>query len=208
MKFKVLFFSLLGLSIITIHSSFTLHTSSFTFQYLPFTTNCDISKQQHSPSTWREYKSFEGKFRVLVPEGEMIEKVSKIKTAVGELPYHTFLNRPKEKSPENVFYLVNYCDYPKGTFHPDSTELIKEFMTTTIESSAKSVGGIVTYSGDIEQLRSMGKIWRVQYNNDRALIKSKCFLVGDRFYMIQTMMLREKAMNPTADKFLDSFQFF
>lgn len=187
MKFNFLFLSSICLSLITTHSSFFLH---------------------HSPSTWREYKSFDGKFRVLVPEGEMTEKVSKIKTAVGELPYHTFLTRPKEKSPDNMFYLVNYCDYPKGTFPADSTELINEFLTATIESSAKSVGGSVTYSGDIEQRGSKGKIWRVQYNNDKALIKTKCYLVGDRFYMIQTMMLQNKSMNPAADKFLDSFQFY
>ena len=174
-------------SLITTSSSFIIHQSSL---------------------NWREYKSFDGKFRVIVPDGEMIEKISKIKTIVGELPYHTFLNRPKEKSAENLFFLVNYCDYPKGTFHPDSTELINEFLSATLESSAKSVGGSVTYSGDIEQLSRKGKIWRVQYNNDRALIKSKCFLVGDRFYLIQTMMLREKAVNPLTDKFLDSFQFF
>ena len=189
MKFKILFLSLTLISCVAATSSFTNYHSLL-------------------PITWREFKSFEGKFRVVVPDGEMTEKVSKIKTALGELPYHTFLNRPKEKSTDNMYYLVNYCDYPKGTFHSDSTDLINEFMATTIESSAKSVGGSVTYSGDIEQHGSKGKVWRVQYNGDRALIKSKCYLVGDRFYMIQTMMLREKAVNPTADKFLDSFQFF
>ena len=187
MKFKLLFFSLVLMSFTKKDSSFAIH---------------------HSPLTWKEFNSFTGKFRVVVPDGEMTEKVSKIKTEMGEVAYHTFLNRPKDKSTENMFYLVNYCDYPKGTFPADSTDLINEFMTTTIESSAHSVGGTVTYSGDIEQRGSKGKIWRVQYNNDKALIKTKCYLVGDRFYMIQTMMLKEKAMNPAADKFLDSFQFF
>lgn len=208
MKFTFLFFSLILMSLITFNSSFVIHHSPFTIKYSLSIIPHQLRGIEAAPLTWREYKSFDGKFRVIVPDGEMTEKVSKIKTAVGELPYHTFLNRPNEKSPDNIFYLVNYCDYPKDTFHPDSTELINEFMTTTIESSAKSVGGSVTYSGDIEQLSRKGKVWRVQYNNDRALIKSKCFLVGDRFYMIQTMMLREKAMNPSADKFLDSFQFF
>ena len=195
MKNKILFLSLALMGYLTVNSSFIIH--SFGIEVLPI-----------GVGGWREYKSFKGKFRVVVPEGEMIEKVSKIKTELGEFPYHTFLNRPKEKSTDNMFYLVNYCDYPKGTFPSDSTELINEFMTATIESSAKSVGGTVTYSGDIDQRGSKGKIWRVQYNNDKALIKSKCYLVGDRFYMIQTMMLREKAVNPSADKFLDSFQFF
>jgi hypothetical protein len=165
-----------------------------------------MSFSQFSP--WREFKNFEGKFRVIVPDGQMTEKVSKMKTDVGELNYHTFLNKPIDKSPENVFYVVNYCDYPEGSFPPDSTDLILDFLNTTVESSAKAVGGTVTYSGDLDIKNSKGKIWRVQYNGDRALIKSKCFIVGDRFYLVQTMTLKEKAMNPSADKFLDSFYFF
>ncbi len=156
--------------------------------------------------TWKEFKTYEGKFRVLTPTGEMTEKVKNIKTGLGEVAYHTFINRPEEKNPDCVFYVVNYCDYPKGTFPADSTELINEFLDETVNESVKAVGGVLTYQSDIQILTNKGKIWRVQYNGDRALIKSKCFLVGDRFYLVQTMMKKEKSMNPSADKFLDSFQ--
>jgi hypothetical protein len=159
-------------------------------------------------TTWKEFKTYEGKFRVLTPTGEMTEKVKKIKTGLGEVAYHTFMNRPEEKNPDCVFYVVNYCDYPKGTFPTDSTELMNEFMTETVNESVKAVGGNLTYQSDINLLTHKGKIWRVQYNGDRALIKSKCFLINDRFYLIQTMMKKEKSMNPSADKFLDSFQYF
>jgi hypothetical protein len=161
-----------------------------------------------STLTWKEFKTYEGKFRVLTPTGEMTEKVKKIATGLGDVSYHTFMNRPEEKNPDCVFYVVNYCDYPKGTFPADSTELINEFMEETVSESVKAVGGTLTYQSDIQLLTHKGKIWRVQYNSDRALIKSKCFLVGDRFYLIQTMMKKEKSMNPSADKFLDSFQAF
>jgi hypothetical protein len=156
--------------------------------------------------TWKEFKTYEGKFRVLTPTGEMTEKVKNIKTGLGEVAYHTFINRPEEKNPDCVFYVVNYCDYPKGTFPVDSTDLINEFLDETVNESVKAVGGVLTYQSDIQILTNKGKIWRVQYNGDRALIKSKCFLVGDRFYLVQTMMKKEKSMNPSADKFLDSFQ--
>jgi hypothetical protein len=158
--------------------------------------------------TWKEFKTYEGKFRVLTPTGEMTEKVKSIKTGLGEVAYHTFMNRPEEKNPDCVFYVVNYCDYPKGTFPADSTDLINEFLDETVNESVKTVGGVLTYQSDIQILTNRGKIWRVQYNGDRALIKSKCFLVGDRFYLVQTMMKKEKSMNPSADKFLDSFQPF
>jgi hypothetical protein len=158
--------------------------------------------------SWKEFKSYEGKFRVLTPTGEMTEKVKKITTGLGDVSYHTFMYRPEEKNPDCVFYVVNYCDYPKGTFPADSTDLINEFMEETVSESVKAVSGTLTYQSDIQLLTYKGKIWRVQYNSDRALIKSKCYLVGDRFYLIQTMMKKEKSMNPSADKFLDSFQAF
>ena len=211
MNFKILIFCLTFLFCSTINQASNVDTSSLMYRSTkipPSVKTPEIAFDIQSFLPWREFKSFDGKFRVVVPEGEMTEKISKIKTDLGDIPFHTFLNRPKDKSTDNMFYLVNYCDYPKGTFPADSMDLINEFLTTTIEQSAHSVGGMITYSGDIEQRGSKGKIWRVQYNNDKALIKSKCYIVGDRFYMIQTMMLREKAVNPSADKFLDSFQFF
>ena len=167
-----------------------------------------LSSLTFTALTWKEFKTYEGKFRVLTPTGEMTEKVKNIKTGLGEVAYHTFMNRPEEKNPDCVFYVVNYCDYPKGTFPADSTDLINEFLDETVKESVKAVGGILTYQSDIQILTNKGKIWRVQYNGDRALIKSKCFLVGDRFYLVQTMMKKEKSMNPSADKFLDSFQPF
>jgi hypothetical protein len=158
--------------------------------------------------TWKEYKSFDGKFRVITPTGEMTEKIKKIKTGLGDVAYHTFMERPEEKNPDCVFYVVNYCDYPQGTFPADSTELINEFLNETVNESVKAVHGLLTYQSDVQLLTHKGKIWRVQYNGVHAFIKSKCFLVGDRFYLVQTMMKKEKSMNPSADKFLDSFQVF
>ena len=159
-------------------------------------------------ASWREFQTYDGKFRVLTPTGDMTEKVSKIKTAIGELNYHSYIHRPEEKNPDCVFYIVNYCDYPSGTFPADSTELIQEFFTQTIDESVKSVHGLLTYQADIQDNIHKGKIWRVQYNQGKAFIKSKCYMAGDRFYLVQTMMLKEKSMNPSADKFLDSFHIF
>lgn len=157
---------------------------------------------------WQEFKSMDGKFRVLTPTGEMTEKTKKVKTDVGELTFHQYIYKPDEKQDDNVFYLVNYCDYPQGSFPKDSVEVIQEFLNTTVESSARSVFGKVTYSNDIELQANRGKIWRVQYNKGDAQIKSKCFLVGDRFYLLQVMTVKAKSLNLSIDKFLDSFYVF
>lgn len=157
---------------------------------------------------WKEFSSFEGKFRVLTPTGEMTEKVSKMKTDMGELDYHQFIYKPSASDAENVFYLVNYCEYPKGTFPSDSTDLINEFLTATVEESATSVKGKISYQADIQQASFKGKVWRVQYNNDNVQVKNKCFIARDRFYLVQVMTLKKHSLNPSVDKFLDSFQMF
>jgi hypothetical protein len=155
--------------------------------------------------TWKEQVQLEGKFRINAP-GQLVEKVSKMKTTIGETAYHAFVFKPTEKNPENVFYIVNYVDYPQGTFHSDSTELIAEFFKITIENSVTGVKGKLLYESDVQLGAHKGKIWRVGYNQGNVFIKSKCFLVGNRFYMIQTMTMKDKSMNLSADQFIDSFQ--
>lgn len=157
---------------------------------------------------WKEFSSFEGKFKVMTPTGAMTEKVSKMKTEMGELDYHQFIYKPEEKDAENVFYLVNYCEYPKGTFPSDSTDLINEFLNTTIDASAASVKGKISYQSDINQSLFKGKVWRVQYNEDKVQVKNKCFIARDRFYLLQVMTLKQHSLNTSIDKFLDSFQMF
>jgi hypothetical protein len=177
---------------ITVLSLFTLVIFSFTFP----------------PSVWKEFNNYEGKFHVLVPTGEMVHKVSKMKTEIGEMNYHQYIYQPTEKPLDNVFYLVNYCDYPKGTFPKDSTELIQEFLDSTVAESVESVKGKLTYQSDIQLLMSKGKVWRVQYNNEKVSVKNKCFIAGDRFYLLQVMTLKEHFLNTGIDKFLDSFYMF
>lgn len=169
---------------------------------------CVLMSFTDALGTWREFKSLEGKFRVLTPTGEMSEKVTKMKTALGELDYHQYIYKPEDKNTENVFYLISYCDYPKGTFPSDSTELIQDFLQTTVESSAESVKGNVPYQSDIQQSGHKGKVWRVQYNNDNVHVKNKCFIAADRFYLLQVMTLKQHSLNTSIDKFLDSFLIF
>ncbi len=169
-----------------------------------------ISTSFFGAGTWIEFKNLDGKFRVLVP-GEMTEKNKDIYTDMGKIIYHQFFYRSSEKDAENVYYVVNYCDYPQGTFRTDSVAFIKDFLNETVTSSAKSIKGELIYVDDVTLQGNdnyKGKIWRVQYNHDRALIKSKCYIVGDRFYLIQAITTKAMTLNSAADKFLDSFQVY
>ena len=159
-----------------------------------------------TPSEWEWFTSETGLFTVLTP-GELTEKVENSETAVGELSYHTFYYQPEEdEKADNFLYMISYCDYPEGSIHSDSLNLVKDFFDATIESSVRSVKGELFYQSDITSGEFPGKLWRVNYGDNAAAIKTKAFLVNNRYYSIQTITYRDKSLNPSIDKFLNSFK--
>ncbi len=154
---------------------------------------------------WEWYTSEQGLFTVYTP-GKLIEKVDRTETALGDLAYHTYYYQPEDKEDDNFLYTISYCDYPEGSMHSDSTDLVKDFFEATIDASVRSVKGELFYQSDISTGSFPGKIWRVNYGDNAAAIKTKAFLVKNRYYAVQTITLREKSLNPSIDKFLDSFK--
>lgn len=154
---------------------------------------------------WDRFISEKGGFSIMVP-GEMTQKENVVETEIGELTYHVYFHKPEEKTADNFLYMVSYCDYPEGTVHSDSTELLAEFFEATVESSVFSIDGDLFYSADIDYRGYPGKMWRVNYGDNTAAIKTKAFVVRSRYYAIQAITLRDKSLNGSIDKFLDSFQ--
>lgn len=157
------------------------------------------------PHPWKEFISTEGKFRVMIP-GKLTQKSNEMKTPIGTLTYHTYLHQPEEKDADNLVYMVSYCEYPRNAIHSDSLTLIDDFFETTVGTAVASVDGELQYNSNIKILDYPGRIWKVAYNEGEALIKTKAYLVNNRYYSIQTIMLKDKSLNFSADKFLDSFQ--
>lgn len=155
---------------------------------------------------WAEYKSFDGKFLVMSPGGKMAEKLDTAKTPMGPIAYHLYYNQPDFEGAENYFYMVSYCDYPEGSVHSDSTELVQQLFTETIKEAAFSIAGKVMYQDDIKFMGYPGKLWRIDYGRGKYTIKTRAYFVGNRFYTIQTVMSRMMSLNPLSDRFLDSFR--
>lgn len=155
---------------------------------------------------WEEYNDYEGGFRVRTP-GPFVQRVDTVKTPLGKLAYHTFMFVMKNESyAENVFYMVNYCDYPPGALHQDSTELLTEFMDATVDEATRAVRGELVYQDGIEINEYPGRFWRIHYREGDAVIKTKAFVVGTRYYQVQTAMTREMGLNRASEEFLDSFR--
>lgn len=153
---------------------------------------------------WEEMVSQPGRFGVWTP-GFMLEKVDTMKTELGEMAYHTFFFQSPVKTSDNLFYMVSYCDYPEGSVHADSTALLEEFFDVTTKEAAFSISGDLVYSNPWEWNGYPGRIWRVDYLKGEAIIKTRAFLVANRYYTMQTIMLKDKSLNPSSKRFFESF---
>lgn len=154
---------------------------------------------------WQEFRSEEGRFKVLVPQ-LLTEKTDSVETALGKIAYHSFFVQMDEKLDENLFYMVSYCDYPSGLVFADSAGLTKEFFDATMEEAALSVDGKILYSADIQWDGNPGRHWRIDYLGGKAVIKTKAFLVKNRFYSLQTIAFKEKSLGQDTERFFSSFR--
>lgn len=162
-----------------------------------------LHSQEDGP--WTYFQSLEGDFSIDFPEGQRIDRTDTVKTAIGELVYHIFLVQ-KDKKSDNVMYMLSYCDYPEGTIHSDSTDLLQDFFEATMDQATKSVNGELTYYDFTWYEDYPGYLWRIDYLDGKALIKTKAFLVNRRYYAIQTVTVRPKSLNLSTDRFMDSFK--
>ena len=167
-----------------------------------------ISFLSSHAQSWQENKSYEGKFRVSTPS-EMIEKIDSVKTEVGTLAYHTFFHQPDDpKTADNLFYMVSYVDYPEGTVHSDSLELLSDFFENTIESAKLAVDGNLIYASEVHYLDFPGRLWRIEYLEDKVMIKTQAFVKENRYYALQVISFKEKSLNKSSEEFFKSFSLF
>lgn len=127
------------------------------------------------------------------------------KTEVGDLVLHQYSCR-QELNNKIIKYTFQFCDYPQGTIHHDSLELLKTFFEATAESSAKSVFGNLDYSSAESLNGYPGMIWRISFDQERGLIKSKAFVKGNRYFNLKVEYPRTMSMERSIDEFMNSFR--
>ncbi|HMQ46901.1 MAG TPA: hypothetical protein PKA00_05370 [Saprospiraceae bacterium] len=154
---------------------------------------------------WRAFSDEAGRFQVYAPD-RMEEKLDTIETAVGQLVYHTFFYQPTDQQADNLLYLISYCDYPEGAMHSDSVDLVESFFLITLETARESLGGELIYSDESNYLDYPGKFWRIDYLQGEAVMKTRAFLIGSRYYCLQTATVKARSLNRSSDHFLNSFK--
>lgn len=166
-----------------------------------------LAQELESNLSWQKITLEKAGCAVMAP-GPMTEKVDTVETPIGKIAYHTYFYQSAEKGPENFFYMLSYCEYPEGAVHSDSMELLNEFFETTIESAAAAVNGDLIFANEITLQDYPGRFWRINYLDDQVIIRTKAYMVKNRYYAIQTIMHKDRSLNPASDRFLDSLQLF
>lgn len=157
-----------------------------------------------APPEWMLFRNIDGRFKVLI-RGNMIEKTAQIETELGVIQTHTFVYQPKEKE-ENLVYMIMYYDFPEGGMHSDSIDLVKEFFDSTVEEAVGSVQGTLIYENELEHQGYRARQWRVNYADNKAAIRTRAFMVKQRYYMLQTVGMAEVDQNNTTEFFVNSFK--
>jgi hypothetical protein len=153
---------------------------------------------------WVTYESKDGQFKLATPD-KLTLNIDTVETEIGELHYHTLFTQG-DQSVGNQVYMLSYCDYPEGTVHSDSTAILNDFFKTTIRTAAYMVDGELMYQTDEETFGYPGKYWRVDYRSGQAVIKTRAFVAGSRYYALQVVSTKLLHINPDTDRFFDSFQ--
>lgn len=159
---------------------------------------------------WTELNDLDGRFRLLAP-AELRHQTDTVDAGLGQQVYHTFhLQAPDAKTAENVIYALSYVDYPAGSVHHDSLELVTELLRTTEEESAEAIGGTVIYAADKLHGGFPARQWRTDYpsKGGTASARTLATVVGNRYYELKVFSLRATGVNDSADRFFDGLRIF
>jgi hypothetical protein len=153
---------------------------------------------------WEVFRPADQSFEILTPY-PMKSGEKKLLTDVGEVHPKTWICEGK-KEDDNYLYLIALIDYPDGTFHKDSVELVDELFKVSMDTHIQDLGGNLVYKADASLGFHKGLIYRASYNDNKLVAKCRLLLVGDRFYSLQVYTVSEKSLNDNISKFLNSFK--
>lgn len=156
--------------------------------------------------TWDTFRSIEGAFEIHTP-APMEHTVQQITTDLGDIDFHTYYLAVEREDRGNFFFQVSFYESEALQIPPDSLQLLADFFEATIEQAALSVSGEVVILDDINyQDKYPGRFWRIHYNGGRSVIKTKAYLVKNRFYSVQVAVDADFSLDGDIDRFMNSFK--
>lgn len=104
-------------------------------------------------------------------------------------------------------YAVTYTDYPEGTFHPDSIDLIQSVLEESIAQNVADIHGELVYKTELPYDHYPGIMYRASFKNNKAIIKARFIIIHDRIYNLQVYASSDNSLHDTIETFLNSFRY-
>lgn len=157
---------------------------------------------------WSEVNNLDGRFQLLSPQGFQ-HRSDTLETGLGQQVLHTYhFETPDPATSENVIYALSYVDYPSGSLHHDSTELVQEFFAGTEDEAVSAIRGELVYGADKRVSTFPARQWRIDYRDGQATARTLAVVAGNRYYELKVFSLKAAGPNDAANKFFDSFRVF
>ncbi len=156
---------------------------------------------------WQAYQDLDGRFQIKLPANWQ-HTIDSVDTAVGTLAYHTFFLQPPVDTADNEVYMLSYVDYPAGSLHHDSSELVTELLDATLATAVERMKGEVLFSTEKPLGHYPGRYWRIDYLQGQASVRTHALVAYNRYYALQTISRSGKGINKSSDRFFDSFSIF
>ena len=154
---------------------------------------------------WFLYKSKENGYQVLYPK-EPIHDSSVIVTDMGSLGTHYSMLTDSELEAENMIYMVINTKYPEKELNSNDKKGVTGFFRRAIDGAVDKTSGnllsekVITY-GDYP-----GREIKIASQNGNLITKMRIYLIENNSFIIETTYKKERENNPSAMKFMDSFE--
>lgn len=165
-----------------------MHIRFFVISFLLCTAFLVEAFAQSPP--WTKFSSPEGRFSVLMPANPLREEQSKDMRGVKVVM--RFFTAGSEKG----LFIVAYADYQMG--------VARQELDANRDSFLRGMKATLISESDIKLQENPGR--EIRAERDRLSIRSRIYLVGNRYYQAVAITPATFPGNLEADKFLTSFE--
>lgn len=149
---------------------------------------CEALAQEAKP--WAKFSSTEGRFSVLMPASPLREEQTK--EARGAKVVMRFFTAGSEQG----VFIVAYADYKMGA--------VKQELDANRDSFLRGMKATLVSESDIKLQENPGR--EIIAERDRLSIRSRIYLVGNRYYQVVAITPATLPGNLEAHKFFASFE--
>lgn len=147
-------------------------------------------------NNWKTYTIKGGNFTVKFP-GEPKQQTQMLDTKIGKFDMPMLVYADGDLS-----YIVGFTDLPKSAM---TTVNIDTFFNNAKKGVLKNTNGTLLQEKIITYKSYPGREIRISIMNGKAIIRSRYFLAGNRFYEILAVLPPDKEYIENTIRFFDSF---